>query len=52
MSNQKESYPDRIRKIALDIALIKHLMELEMQAERLRELADELETLLKPAPSK
>jgi hypothetical protein len=52
MNNQKESYPDRIRKIALDIALIKHLMELDMQAKRLRELADELETLLKPAPPK
>jgi hypothetical protein len=52
MNNQKESYPDRIRKIALDIALIKHLMELDMQAERLRELADELETLLKPVPPK
>jgi hypothetical protein len=47
MNNHKESYPDRIRKIALDITLIQHLMELNMQAERLLELADELETLLK-----
>ena len=47
MNNHKESYPDRIRKIALDITLIQHLMELDVQAERLREVADELETLLK-----
>lgn len=52
MNNYKEPYPDRIRKIALDITLIKHLMELDMQAERLLELADELETLLKQAPTK
>jgi len=49
MDNQEESYPDKIRKIALDITLIKHLMELDMQAERLLELADELEALNLPS---
>jgi hypothetical protein len=52
MDNHEESYPDKIRKIALDITLIKHLMELDMQAERLLELADELEALLKTTPPK
>ena len=35
----------------LDIASIKHFMELEMQAQRLQELADELEERLKQEPS-
>ena len=52
MNCQQETYPDKIRKIALDITLIKHFMELEMQAKRLRELADELEERLKQEPTK
>ena len=47
MDQTTETYPDKIRKIALDITLVKHFMELEMQATRLREIADELEELLK-----
>jgi hypothetical protein len=47
MNQTTETYPHRIRKIALDITLVKHFMELEMQATRLREIADELEELLK-----
>jgi hypothetical protein len=43
MDKATETYPHRIRKIATDITLVKHFMELEMQATRLREIADELE---------
>jgi hypothetical protein len=47
MDKATETYPRRIRKIAMDITLVKHFMELEMQASRLREVADELEEWLK-----
>jgi hypothetical protein len=47
MDKTTETYPDKIRKIAMDITLVKHFMELEMQATRLREIADALEELLK-----
>ena len=47
MEQTTESYPHRIRKIALDLTLAKHIMEMELQATRLLEIADELEKWLK-----
>ena len=47
MEHIAESYPHRIRKIAVDLTLAQHIMEMELQANRLREIADELEEWLK-----
>ena len=47
MDQTTETYPHRIRKIAMDLTLAKHIMEMELQATRLREVADELEEWLK-----
>jgi hypothetical protein len=47
MEQTAETYPDKIRKIAMDLTLAKHIMEMELQASRLREIADELEEWLK-----
>jgi hypothetical protein len=47
MEQTTESYPHRIRKIAMDLTLAQHIMEMELQATRLREIADELEEWLK-----
>ncbi len=47
MDQTTETYPHRIRKIATDLTLAQHIMEMELQASRLREIADELEEWLK-----
>lgn len=47
MDQKTQTYPHRIRKIAMDLTLAKHIMEMELQATRLREIADELEEWLK-----
>jgi hypothetical protein len=47
MEQTKETYPNRIRKIAMDLTLARHKMEMAHQASRLREIADELEEWLK-----
>jgi hypothetical protein len=47
MEQTAETYPHRIRKIAMDLTMAKHIMEMELQATRLREIADELEEWLK-----
>ena len=47
MDQTTETYPHRLRKIAMDLTLAKHIMEMELQAARLREIADELEEWLK-----
>jgi len=47
MDQTTETYPNRIRKIATDLTLAQHIMEMELQATRLREIADELEEWLK-----
>ena len=47
MEQTTETYPHRIRKIAMDLTLAQHIMEMELQATRLREIADELEEWLK-----
>jgi len=46
----QETFPHRIRKIATDLILVRHIMENELQAKRLQELADELEEQLKQNP--
>ena len=50
MEQTKETYPFRIRKIAMDLTLARHKMEMELQATRLLEIADELEEWLKQEP--
>jgi len=52
MEQTQESYSHQIRKIALDLTLVRHIMELDLQAQRLRELADELEEWLAQQPVK
>jgi hypothetical protein len=47
MEQTKETYPNRIRKIAVDLAEARYKMEMELQATRLLEIADELEEWLK-----
>ena len=47
MEQTKETYPNRIRKIAMDLTLARHKMEMAHQATRLLEIADELEEWLK-----
>ena len=47
MEQTKETYPSQIRKIAMDLTLARHKMEMAHQATRLLEIADELEEWLK-----
>jgi len=47
MEQTQESYPDRIRRIAEDLAHVQYLLELELHVERLRQIADEIEGQLK-----
>ena len=46
MEQTKATYPHRIRKIAMDLTLARHKMEMAHQATRLLEIADELEEWL------
>ena len=47
MSNNQNSYPDRIRRIAGDIESAISMGEYDFAANKLRELANELEEKLK-----
>jgi hypothetical protein len=47
MEQTRESYQDRIRRIAEDLTQARHLLEMDYYAERLRQIADEIEGQLK-----
>lgn len=47
MKYKRESYPDKIRRIAEDLSQIRNLYEADHSAEKLRIIADELEQNLK-----
>ena len=46
MGHKRESYPDQIRRIAADLTQVQHLWELGHAAEKLDNIADEIEKLL------
>jgi len=50
MTHTRESYPDQIRRIAEDLTQVKHLWELDHAAEKLFNIADVIEKLLKTTP--
>jgi hypothetical protein len=47
MEQTRESYPHQIRRIADDLTHVRYLLELELHVERLRKIADEIESQLK-----
>ncbi len=47
MEQTRESYPNQIRRLAADLAQVRHLLELDYLAEKLRKIADEVEGQLK-----
>ena len=49
MKYKRESYPDKIRRIAEDLSQIRYMYETDHAVERLRAIADELEHNLKKA---
>jgi len=49
MKLKRESYPDRIRRIADDLGQFRNLYGTDRSAEKLRKIADELEQNLKKA---
>jgi hypothetical protein len=51
MENQKRSFPDQVRGLALDIDMAQTMAEYVFVAKRLRDLADDLEELLKQLPN-
>ena len=50
MEHQRESYPDQIRRIAEDLAQIRHLWEVGHAAEKLHDIANGIEKLTKTMP--
>ena len=52
MKYKRESYPDRIRRIAEDLSQMRNLYEADHSVEKLRMIADELEQNIKKALSK
>ena len=52
MKYKRESYPDRIRRIAEDLSQMRNLYEADRSAEKLRMIADELEQNIKKSLSK
>ena len=52
MGHTRESYPDQIRRIAEDLTQIKKLWELDHASDKLHDIADEIESLLKAIPDK
>jgi hypothetical protein len=50
MNHKQESYPAKIRRIALDLTQVRELYELEFAAEKLQRIADELEEKLQQPP--
>jgi hypothetical protein len=47
MEQTQEAYPKRIRRIAEDLTHVRYLSELDFHAERLRQIAGEIEGQLK-----
>jgi hypothetical protein len=52
MKIQRESYPDRIRRIAQELGPYRKSYPVDHPIEKLRMIADELEQILKKAPLK
>jgi hypothetical protein len=53
MKLKSESYPDRIRRIAMELSQGRHLVGVDKTVQKLRVIADELENnLKKSAPKK
>ena len=50
MTHTRESYPDQIRRIAEDLTQVRNLWELDHAAEKLFNIADVIERVLKTAP--
>ncbi len=50
MNHKQESYPAKIRRIALDLTQVQELYELEFAAEKLQRIANELEEKLQQSP--
>ena len=50
MEHQRESYPDQIRRIAEDLAQIRHLWEVGHAAEKLHDIANGIEKQTKAMP--
>ena len=50
MTHARESYPDQVRRIAEDLTQAKHFAELDHAAEKLLNIADVIEKVLKIAP--
>jgi hypothetical protein len=50
MKYKRESYPDKIRRIAEDLTQMRNLFEVDHAVDKLRIIAKELEEVLKKAP--
>ncbi len=50
MGHERESYPDQIRRIAADLSQVQHLWELGHAVEKLDNIADAIENLLRTIP--
>jgi hypothetical protein len=50
MKYKRESYPDRIRRIAEDLSQMRNMFEIDHSVDKLRLIAKELEDILKKAP--
>ncbi len=49
MKLKRESYPDKIRRIAQELSQMRNLYGADQSAEKLRRIADELERNMKKA---
>jgi len=52
MKLRSESYPERIRRIALEVSQLRNLYPVDHSVEMLRKIANELEQVLKKTPLK
>ena len=51
MEHKRESYPDQIRRIAVDMSQMQNWYELNYAAEKLQEIADGIEEVLQQSSS-